>query len=306
VFFTLASGAFAALALLQQIDTTVTAQPGQRLVVDSYGGEIDVKTWGRNAVRVEADPPSRTSVEISSSGGVVSVRSEGRRGPPASVDYTITVPAWMGLDLSGVYTDVKVAGVRAPISVETVQGEVDVAGGEGTVSLRSVQGSVKLQDAKGRIDVHSVNEEVRVSKASGEITAETVNGDVVLEQVDATSLDATTVNGDLGYDGPIRSGGRYTLSTHNGDITLAATERTNATVMVSTFSGDFESDFPVPLRETRKGQRFSFNLGEGSAQVSLESFQGTIRLVRPGHVNQERDDDDRDHKASGHDDDSDR
>jgi Uncharacterized conserved protein len=148
----------------------------------------------------------------------VSVRSEGRRGPPATVDYTITVPAWMGLDLSGVYTDVKVAGVRAPITVETVQGEVDVAGGEGTVSLRSVQGSVKLQDAKGRIDVHSVNEEVRVSNASGEITAETVNGDVVLEQVDATSLDATTVNGDSAMT--VRSG--TVGATHSPPITATS------------------------------------------------------------------------------------
>ena len=300
--FTLASGALAALALLQQIDTTVTAQQGQRLVVDSYGGEIAVKTWGRNAVRVEADPPSRTAVEVSSSSAAVSIRSEGRRGPPASIDYTITVPAWMGLDLSGVYTDVTVEGVRGPITVETVQGEVDVAGGEGTVSLRSVQGSVKLRGAKGRIDVHSVNDEVRVSEASGEITAETVNGDVVLERVDATSLNATTVNGDLGYDGPIRNGGRYILSTHNGDITLAAPENASATVMVSTFSGDFESDFPVPLKETRKGRRFSFTLGGGSAQVSLESFQGTIHLVRPDHGTRDRDEDRHDHD----DDDSDR
>ena len=305
MLFTLASGAFTALALLQQIDTTVTAQPGQRLVVDSYGGEIDVKTWGRNAVRVEADPPSRTSVEVSSSGGVVSVRSEGRRGPPATVDYTITVPAWMGLDLSGVYTDVKVAGVRADYGRDGPG-----RGGRGRrrrhrlAALGSGLGEAPGRQGPDRRPL--VNEEVRVSNASGEITAETVNGDVVLEQVDATSLDATTVNGDLGYDGPIRNGGRYTLSTHNGDITLAATERTNATVMVSTFSGDFESDFPVPLRETRKGRRFSFTLGGGSAQVSLESFQGTIRLVRPGHVNQERNQSDHDRKDHDRDDDSDR
>jgi len=294
VLLTLASGALAALALVQQIDTTVPAQTGQRLVVDSYGGEIDVKTWGRNAVRVEADPSSRTAVEVSSSSGAVSVRTEGRRGPPSQVDFTITVPAWMGLDLSGVYTDVKVTGVRAPITVETVQGEVDVNGGEGTVSLRSVQGHVILRGAKGRIDVHSVNEDVRVFDASGEITAETVNGEVVLERVDATSLEAETVNGDLAYDGPLRSGGRYTLSSHNGDVTIAAAENASAMVTVSTFSGEFESDFPVPLKETRKGRRFSFTLGGGSAQVSLESFQGTVRLVRPGHIARDRDDSDDD------------
>lgn len=299
MLLSLATGALAALALVQQIDTTVPAQQGQRLVVDSYGGEIDVKTWPRNAVRVQADPSPRTSVGITSAGGAVSVRTEGRRGPPSAVDLRITVPAWMGLDLSGVYTDVTVAGTRGPITVETVQGEVDVTGGEGLLSLSSVQGSVKLKGAKGRINVHSVNEDVRVSDASGEIVAETVNGEIVLERVDATSLEATTINGDVGYDGPIRNGGRYTLSSHNGDVTLAAAESASASVAVSTFNGEFESEFPVTLTETRKGKRFSFRLGSGSAQVSLESFQGTVRLVRPGQLrrSEEADEDRHDRHA---------
>jgi hypothetical protein len=76
----------------------------------------------------------------------------------------------------------------------------------------------------------------------------------------------------------------------------------SAMVSVSTFSGDFESDFPVPVRETRKGRRFSFTLGAGSAQVSLESFQGTIRLVKPGHLARE----DREDHEHDNDNDSDR
>jgi len=300
VLFSLASSVLTALALVQQIDTTVPARQGQRLVVDLYGGEVDVKTWARNAVRVEADPSSRTSVEISTAGDV-EVRTEGRRGPPSAVDLHLTVPAWMGLDLSGVYTDVTVSGTRGPINVETVQGEVDVTGGDGLISLRSVQGSVRLKGAKGRISVNSVNEDVRVSDASGEIVAETVNGEIVLKRVDATSLEATTVNGDVGYDGPIRNGGRYTLSSHNGDVTIAMAESSSATVSVSTFSGEFESEFPVTLRETRKGKRFSFTVGSGSAQVSLESFQGTVQLVRPGHLKRADDADD-DHDHDDHDD----
>ena len=303
MLFSLAGSAIAALALLQQVDTTVPARTGQRLVVDSYGGEIDVKTWARNAVRVEADPSSRTSIQISTAGGAVEVRTEGRRGPPSAVDLKITVPTWMGLDLSGVYTDMTVVGVKGPITVETVQGEVDVTGGEGLISLRSVQGGVKLKGAKGRIQVNSVNEDVRVSDASGEITAETVNGEIVLERVDATSLEATTVNGDVGYDGPIRTNGRYTLSSHNGDVTLAMAPNSSATVDVSTFNGEFESEFPVTMREARKGKRFNFTLGTGSAQVSLESFQGTVQLVRPGHLQRSEhgdEDDDHDHDRDDH------
>jgi DUF4097 and DUF4098 domain-containing protein YvlB len=188
----------------------------------------------------------------------------------------------MALTLAGVHTNVKVLGSQAPVSVETVEGEVDVGGGNGLVSLRSVQGSVKLQGARGRISVNSVNEDVAVTRSAGDIMAETVNGEITLDKVDATTVEANTVNGDISYNGPIRDGGRYSFTTHNGDLTLTVAEGTNASVAVSTFNGEFESEFPVPLSGTRKGKGFNFTLGTGSAQVTLESFQGTIQLIRPG------------------------
>ncbi len=266
----------------QQTDSTVPVERGQRLEVNAYGGEISVSTWTRNAVRVEADPSVRTRIEISRTATLVEVRTEGRRGTPELLDLRVTVPDWMPLDLSGVYTDITVTGARGPITAETVQGDISVNGGTGLVTLQSVEGNVSLKGAKGRIEVHSVNQDVEVSGSSGEITAETVNGSVSLERVDASSVSATTVNGDVVYDGPVKNGGRYSLSSHNGDLTLVVAPGTNASVAVSTFNGEFESAFPVTLTETKKGRRFSFTIGTGSAQVTLESFQGTIQLVRPG------------------------
>jgi DUF4097 and DUF4098 domain-containing protein YvlB len=270
------------LALLQQIDSTVPVERGQRLEVNAFAGEIAVSVWNRDAVRVEADAEGRTGVEIDRNATTVSIRTSGRRGPPSHTDLRITAPAWMPLDLSGVNTEITVAGTRAAISAETVQGDVSAQGGEGIVSLRSVQGGVSLRGAKGRLEVHSVNADVAVSASAGEVTAETVNGDVTLERVDATSVTATSLNGDVLYDGPIRNNGRYALSTHNGDVTVTVAEGTSASVSVSTFNGEFASAFPVTLTESRKGKRFSFTIGSGSAQVTLESFQGTIELVRPG------------------------
>lgn len=287
------------LALLQQIDSTVPAERGQRLEVSSFAGDVSVKSWNRNAVRVEADQEGRTRVEIDRAPGAISVRTVGHRGAPRMVDLVITAPAWIPLDIHGVNTDVTVVGARGPVSVETVQGEVDVEGGEGLVSLRSVQGGVALRGAKGRLEVHSVNEDVSVSNSSGEVTAETVNGDVTLLQVAATRVMSSSVNGELTYDGTIANGGRYAFSTHNGDITLTVPEGSNAAVSVSTFNGEFASEFPVTLTETRRGKRFTFTLGTGSAQVSLESFQGTIELVRPGSSRGARD---RDHDRDRDDD----
>lgn len=290
MLFALAPAALAALTLIQQIDSTVPVERGQRLEVDLFAGDVDVKTWSKNAVRVVADPDGRGRVEIERSATSVSVRTTGRRGPPLSTDIELTVPAWMALDISGVYTDITIAGARGPISAETVQGDVSAEGGDGLVSVKSVQGGVSVTGAKGRIEANSVNADVEVRRSTGEVSTETVNGSIDLVGTDATTLTATSVNGDLNYDGPLHSGGRYALSTHNGDITLAVAEAASAAVSVSTFNGEFESDFPVTLTETRKGKRFNFTIGSGSAQVTLESFQGTISLVRPGSQH-DRDDD---------------
>jgi DUF4097 and DUF4098 domain-containing protein YvlB len=286
-----------ALAPDVQVDTTLNAVRGQRLAVNAYAGEVTVRAWNRNAVRIEADG-NQNQLEIASSPTGISIRTQGRHGPPEEITIRISAPAWIGLSLAGVNTSAKVEGIRAPISVETVEGEVDVTGGESLISLRSVQGSVRLRGAKGRINVNSVNDDVEVANSSGDIAAQTVNGEILLQGVDASSLDANTVNGDISYSGPIRSNGRYTLSTHNGDLTLTVPQGTSAGVTVSTFSGDFESEFPVPLQGTRKGKGFNFTLGSGSAQVTLESFQGTIRLVRPGSEEdpaRQKRDHDRDH-----------
>ncbi len=281
MLLTLVTGVLA-FAAAQQVDTTVTVGRGQRLDVNAFGGEVSVRAWNRNAVRVEAITSERSQVEVSTTGTAVSVRTQGRRGPPTEIRLRISAPSWIALSLSGVHTDMKVEGIRAPITVETVEGQVDVTGGEGLISLRSVQGSVALQGGRGRISVNSVNEDVGVRGSSGEIAAETVNGEITLQINDAASVEASTVNGDIAYSGPIRSGGRYAFSTHNGDVTVTVAEGTSASVAVSTFSGEFESEFPVPLRGTRAGKGFNFTLGSGSAQVTIESFQGTIQLVRPG------------------------
>ena len=74
--------------------------------------------------------------------------------------------------------------------------------------------------------------------------------------------------------------GVYRFKTHNGDIAVGVPRSAGATVAVSTFSGDFESNFPVTLSGSHNARRFQFAVGDGSAHVELSSFQGTIQLYR--------------------------
>ncbi len=262
-------------------DTTVSVRPETRLEVHNLGGDIVIRTWERNTVRVQAEHASRDVVEISYSGAVLRVNASNRRGGPHSIDYTITVPAAMDLNLSGTYSDVTVEHSAGRVVVETVQGDVTVHGGKGLVNLHSVSGDVRVSGVTGRLEANSTNGEVMVDDADGEVNAETVNGDVTLRNIRSDNVSAVTVNGDIIYGGTVRDNGQYRLSTHNGDVTMTIPTGANATVSVSTFNGDFESDFPVTLSGTRKGKRFNFTIGSGSATLELESFEGSIRLIRP-------------------------
>src|SRR6266704_2308863 len=158
-------------------------------------------------------------------------------------------------------------------------------GGAGYVSLKSVEGAIALQEAKGRVEVNTVNEDVTLTDISGDITAETVSGGIELEGIESANVDVSTVSGDVLYQGTIKDAGHYRFSTHNGDVTLAVPEKTNATISVATFNGDFASSFPVSVTGTTK-HRFGFTIGSGSARIDLETFNGDIRLRRPGQLHE--------------------
>jgi hypothetical protein len=280
---TLATLAALAFAASQQTDTTLPVREGARLDVNNFGGEIAVKTWARSAVRITASHSSRDRIALTATDQVVRVKAEGRRGPPQVVEYQLTVPAWMILNLSGVYTDIRVEGTQAEVTAETVHGEVHVSGGSGNVSLKSVEGTVTLGKARGRIELYSVNEEIAATDLSGDVTAETVNGDIRLLRVESSNAEANTVNGEITYDGTIKDGGRYRFATHNGDLRISVPEKAGVTVSVGTFNGEFSACFPVQLTEKR-GRRFTFTIGSGSARLELESFDGNIEICRPGQL----------------------
>jgi DUF4097 and DUF4098 domain-containing protein YvlB len=275
-------GALLCASLAQQTDTIVPVEPGSRLEIESFGGEVVIRTWTRNEMRVAADHSSRTGISVRKWGSTVSVGAESYRGP-ASVDYNLTVPENIDVEIGGTFVDVDIDGVAGEIRVRTTQGDLRVRGGRGYVSLHTTTGSAELEGAAGSIAVHSVSGSVSVTDAEGDIEAETTSGNVVLENIRSGDVRAVTTSGRVHYSGGIQDGGRYFLSSHSGNVMLAAPEDFNANVTVSTFSGNLDSDFPITIRGTTgRSRRISFTLGTGSARLELESFSGNVELRRWG------------------------
>jgi hypothetical protein len=268
------------VAAIQGTDTTVTVRAGSRLELSSFEGDISVQTWTRNAIRVEADHDDDTRVEVDQGGRTVSVRARSRYGPP-EVNWRLTVPADMAISLSSHSGSVSVTGTKGELSVSSVEGDIVAHGGTGFVSLQSVEGSIELTSASGRIALSTVDGDIVVRDARGSLKGTTVDGEIRLEGIESDEVDMNSVDGDITFSGAIRAGGRYRISSHDGDVAVVAPAFA-ADVSVSTFSGDFESDCPVVLSGSQK-KRMNFTLGGGGARLDLESFSGTISLRKaPG------------------------
>lgn len=272
-------------------DQTVDAVKGTRLVLSNNAGEVVVRSWDQDKVRIQATHGPRDTITAETMDMTLRIRTRSTRGPSGLVDYQITVPKWMPVNLSGTYLDATIEGTTAEVTVETVHGNARVTGGTGSVTVRSVEGIITIDKASGRVQATTVNEGIRVTNVTGEITAETTNGDIVIDNAQTSNLEASTVNGDLTFNGTIRDNGVYRLTTHGGDIRVGLGGATNATIFVRTFQGDFSADFPIQLPDgqtARSGsKRFNFTLGNGSARIEAQSFNGDIVLARKAIVSKD-------------------
>ncbi len=267
-----------------QTDQTVSVSRGARLVVNNFAGEVVVRTWDRDQLRVQARHTLRTKINVRTSPTAVSIGAD-THGPTASVDYEITAPSWMPMKIEGTYNFVTIEGAQSEVSAESVRGDVVIKGGTGTIVARSIQGGVSVEGARGRINVSSVNEDIRISGASGDITAETTNGHITLSKIMAANVELATINGNVLFEGTVNDKGRYRFTTHNGNILVGVPDESNVSFIVRTYNGSFASSLNVsgpPKSEARRGRRVTYTLGSGSAEMEMETFGGSIRLMRPG------------------------
>jgi DUF4097 and DUF4098 domain-containing protein YvlB len=187
----------------------------------------------------------------------------------AKVDYDVTVPAGISVDVSTTSAPITADGISSEIGLSSETGQITVHNiAKSHVHARSVTAPVSLQDVTmSRVDIQSTGGTVQLKNVSGQRIA------------------VGTTSGNIDYQGDPSGGGNYILTTHSGaiDVTLPATASVDLSARSTT--GKVENDFPLQQKPhtsfvPQQGRSFAGTSNSGSSSVQLQSFSGKIRVKK--------------------------
>jgi hypothetical protein len=285
-----------------------------RFTLANISGDIVVTGGGGDEVSIEAvkrtrgdnSELARVQITVDDRAGRVDVRTEheqnrmdrNRQGDHVSVDYTVTVPASVSVDLHSVSGSVKATGVHGSLRAETVSGDLTVNDAPRLEAAKTVSGDVSLTGvtADGDLSAGSVSGSVRAKglKARG-LDLGSVSGDISVTDVTCERLGVKTVSGGVEYAGGIAKGGRYEINAHSGTVRLQLANPAGFELTANSFSGSIRSELPLtisgePAQRSDSGSRsrrdsmgshaMRATFGDGSATLVIRTFSGDIVITK--------------------------
>lgn len=226
----LCAGPLGATSLTEQLDETHPLPAGGELTLNNVNGGIEVAVWDRNEVRIRAEKKVRAAgrskaeealeelrIEIRRRGDSIEVETSHSHGSgfwdwlagshvSAQVDYQLTVPRHVSLDLV------------------TVNGRVTGRGSHGELRVRTTNGDVEFEDGGGQARIRTTNGSIRVEledvTPGSDLSFVTTNGGIrlALPATVGASLDASTTNGSITTEFPIEVQGRLSRRRLSGEI----------------------------------------------------------------------------------------
>lgn len=269
------------------IDTTFAFDQRGTVNLTLGGGEIVVTAWSRDQIRIQASSESQNIRLDASSSRVTLELTSAYRGR-GDTRFEVAVPAGARVIARTRSADVAITGVKGDVEARTENGDITVEDAGQRLDLVTLSGDVEARNLTGDVQIKTMNGDVKVSDLRGDFEAESVSGSIELRNADGRYVRSHTTSGDLLYDGAINPSGRYELVTHSGDVRLAIPANTGAQLSISTWSGAIDSDFPITLKPGEHGigsgqaKRFTFEIGNGAARVTAESFSGDVSIMSRG------------------------
>jgi DUF4097 and DUF4098 domain-containing protein YvlB len=260
--------------------------------VENIKGRIVVRTWAQPQVKITGTLGAGVEkLQIDGDARSLHIKvkypddhgwhlwNNDARAEPSVVE--VTIPQHASLDLDAVSADIDVeqmAGRR--LSAQTVSGDTRiVASSPGDAHVESVSGNVFLRITTPKVSVESVSGDIDLQGGlTGDVRLQSVSGDLRLGagRLDTLNLDTVSGDGQLQFD--IAPAGVAKAQSLSGDLRVSLPRTASARLHIETFSGDIRSAVGSVKKEEGPGKTLDARIGDGQAQINLESFSGNVTV----------------------------
>lgn len=272
----------------EQFSKTLAVEARGEVEITNVAGSVEVSTWDRAEVQVDADLGSnveRLDFRRDGSRTIVRVVLPRSSGSSGSSDLIVKIPRDSVLAITTVSAEQRVIGVRGAQRLQAVSGDIETEFGPGDLELKTVSGNILARglNGKGLVRATSVSGDVEIHKAGPELELNTVSGDmnVTLDRLDRGRI--KTTNGDLNLTTALGDDARLEAEAINGDLSFHLRGRINAEFDIETFNGDIDNCFgpePRRSREYGPGNELRFTEGKGDARVHIKTLNGTVMVCK--------------------------
>jgi hypothetical protein len=281
-----------------KFEQTISMARDGKVSVRNVSGDIEVKTWDKGEVKIEAVKTSKASTlekaKENAAKVEIEVREEGKtvlietkypkpsiKNLNVTVDYHLLIPDQAEIKTKSVSGDVILQQIGGMVEVDVVSGDIEVTKADKGADCKSVSGDLELQSITGDAFLKTVSGDITMEKLIGSIEAESVSGDIELSDVSgARVVKGNALSGTITYQGDINPEGRYELKSHSGEIEMILPADAAFDLEASTFSGDIESDFEIVVTGKFNKKKVQGTVNGGGAAVKLNTFSGDVDLKK--------------------------
>ena len=176
-----------------------------------------------------------------------------------SIDYDISVPPAVALNLHSGSGDIEIDHVGRYLSASS---------GSGNVRAHGIHGAAELGTGSGDIELEQ--------EAPGDVKAKTGSGNIKIHGLNG-GLTARSGSGDIEGDGHLT--GPANLATGSGNIKLHLTPDAHFNLEASTGSGDIHVNFPgAPEQSDNSRHHMTAPINGGGAPLEVRTGSGDVQI----------------------------
>jgi DUF4097 and DUF4098 domain-containing protein YvlB len=279
----------------EALTQTFSVPDGTPIVLDAIAGDIRVE--GIDDAQITVTAKKRANVARDSAAQALDAMTVAAEQRGETFHIITRANANMeALGCTSYGIDVVVLVPRtSSVHIKAASGQTRVLDLGGTVTIEQGAGAVFAEHAKGHLDIVNRGGNVTVAECAGPATIDGAGGNATIRTVygdlDVTYHGGNTLiespyggarvrqtGGDVRILAPEGLFGEFDIDVHDGNISMAVPETTDASFWMTAHEGAIHPDFPVSGTKDRGQDSFQGQLNNGTYRVMLKTRRGNIVL----------------------------